>query len=55
MIKERRVYFKPEIKYDTGLNLGPGFFYCIIGPLPFSMACRKRRQKSDTNGCFPRN
>ena len=35
---------------------GPGFFLLYrIGPLPFSMACRKRRLKSDTNGCFPRN
>ena len=35
---------------------GPGFFLlCRIGPLPFSMACRKRRLKSETNSCFPRN
>ena len=26
-----------------------------IRPLPFSMACRKRRLKSETKGCFPRN
>ena len=33
-----------------------GFFLLYrIGPLPFSMACRKRRLKSETNGCFPRN
>ena len=35
---------------------GPGVFLLYrIGPLPFSMACRKRRLKSETNGCFPRN
>ena len=38
---------------------GPGFFFFFklyrIGPLPFSMAFRKRRLKSETNGCFPRN
>ena len=35
---------------------GPGFFLLYrIGPLPLSMVCRKRRLKSETNGCFPRN
>ena len=35
---------------------GPRIFSLYsIGPLPFTMACRKRRLKSETNGCFPRN
>ena len=35
---------------------GPGFFLLNrIGPRPFSMACRRRRLKLETNGCFPRN
>ena len=34
----------------------PGVFLLYrIEPLPFSMACRKRRLKSETNGGFPRN
>ena len=34
---------------------GPLVLLYRIGPLPFSMACRKRRLKSEMNGCFPRN
>ena len=35
----------------------PLFFFLLyrIGPLPFSMACSKRRLKSEINGCFPPN
>ena len=37
------------------IPVGSWFFFLLyrIGPLPFSMACRKRRIKSETNGCFP--
>ena len=43
-------------KLDINVLVGSrGFLLYRIGPLPFSMACRKRRLKSETNGCFPRN
>ena len=31
------------------------FLLYRIGPLPFSMACRERQLKSETNGCSSRN
>ena len=47
---------KPNSASETNPRGVPGFFLLYrIGPLPFSMACRKRRLKSETNGCFPRN